>query len=292
MEEQGLCNQDKPIHFNFDNALDNKNKTVYAMMSWIVENGWFSHATMNFLLAGHSHEDIDQYFSVPSMILRHTIAATQPELNAVIAGSFVGKNAVNAPTLMAHITGVHDVTAHWGPHIDPVFGGTKSRCPDDVVHVLKFECPALGEPAQMHYMLLSTDGVWRPTEEGCVQTAANGILMCPNGHPTSPPAPRPLIQFDVSKLMSSIRGALSKKLWLGREAEHLAWWEQWASAFPTEPIVEWTWPAVSSTGVGSVKAAAVATVKKKRQPKEIEDPVTYGKFTAAAQNSRRKNSVL
>jgi hypothetical protein len=42
MEGKDLMNKGKALHFQFDNASDNKNKTICAVMDWIATKGWFS----------------------------------------------------------------------------------------------------------------------------------------------------------------------------------------------------------------------------------------------------------
>lgn len=49
----------------FDNcAKDNKNLTMLAFCGWLVTIGWFAEIQMYFLPQGHTHEDVDQMFSV------------------------------------------------------------------------------------------------------------------------------------------------------------------------------------------------------------------------------------
>ena len=52
------------IRFQMDNASDNKAGVFFSFFSELVERGIFERIRYNFLLVGHTHEDIDQYFSV------------------------------------------------------------------------------------------------------------------------------------------------------------------------------------------------------------------------------------
>lgn len=59
---------DMPQHLilQFDNCGENKNKFVFAYVSLLVENRQFEVVEMFFLIVGHTHASIDQFFSVLS----------------------------------------------------------------------------------------------------------------------------------------------------------------------------------------------------------------------------------
>lgn len=50
----------------FDNCGENKNKEMFAYISLLIENFSFDEVLINFLIVGHTHASIDQYFSVIS----------------------------------------------------------------------------------------------------------------------------------------------------------------------------------------------------------------------------------
>jgi hypothetical protein len=52
--------------FQFDNCGENKNKEVFAYVSLLIEGFIFDQVEINFLIVGHTHASIDQYFSVIS----------------------------------------------------------------------------------------------------------------------------------------------------------------------------------------------------------------------------------
>ena len=58
------------LYLQLDNASDNKSKAVLAFCDAMVTLGVFKKIKIGFLLVGHTHEDIDQYFSVISRHLK------------------------------------------------------------------------------------------------------------------------------------------------------------------------------------------------------------------------------
>lgn len=81
------------LYLQLDNASDNKNKTLTAFCSMLVEKGIFRKVKLSFLLVGHTHEDVDQYFRyfqictavVVGLLLTHptlhVVAATHHQCN-------------------------------------------------------------------------------------------------------------------------------------------------------------------------------------------------------------------
>ena len=58
------------LYLQLDNASDNKSKALLAFCDGLVEQGVFKKVKLSFLLVGHTHEDIDQYFSVIARKIR------------------------------------------------------------------------------------------------------------------------------------------------------------------------------------------------------------------------------
>ncbi|KAJ1384711.1 hypothetical protein B484DRAFT_410710 [Ochromonadaceae sp. CCMP2298] len=59
-------NMPQELHFQFDNCGENKNKEMFVYMSALVETFKFSKIHINFLIVGHTHASIDQFFSTLS----------------------------------------------------------------------------------------------------------------------------------------------------------------------------------------------------------------------------------
>ena len=65
------------LYVQLDNTTkDNKNKFVLAVLAEFVSSGVFRKVKLSFLYVGHTHEDIDQIFSVVSRALRNTNVLT------------------------------------------------------------------------------------------------------------------------------------------------------------------------------------------------------------------------
>jgi len=75
--EQSTCYKENglppKLMVQMDNASDNKAKVVMAFAAQLVEAGIFEEIELNFLIVGHTHEDIDQYFSVISRYFKHLV---------------------------------------------------------------------------------------------------------------------------------------------------------------------------------------------------------------------------
>lgn len=60
----------RTMYIQADNASDNKNWTVLLFLAMLVYHGYTAHIYFSFLLVGHTHEDIDQVFSILSRVFR------------------------------------------------------------------------------------------------------------------------------------------------------------------------------------------------------------------------------
>jgi hypothetical protein len=62
-----------------DNAGDNKSRGMMAFCMWLVKMGVCKELTLSMLICGHTHIDIDQWFSIPARMYK-MIAGTTPIL--------------------------------------------------------------------------------------------------------------------------------------------------------------------------------------------------------------------
>jgi len=58
------------LDLQFDNCGENKNKVMFSYLSLLVEQDYFKEINVGFLVVGHTHSSIDQYFSVLSKAIQ------------------------------------------------------------------------------------------------------------------------------------------------------------------------------------------------------------------------------
>ena len=82
--------QDKPmpevLYIQLDNVGTNKNHWLIAYACWLVQKGIFIKIKINFLLVGHTHENIDQFFSRLSVALQSERAFTLDQMIEIVKG--------------------------------------------------------------------------------------------------------------------------------------------------------------------------------------------------------------
>ena len=59
-----LPTQNPTLYLQVDNCGENKNKVLFAFLMDLVKRSIFSKVKIGFLMAGHSHEDLDAFFSI------------------------------------------------------------------------------------------------------------------------------------------------------------------------------------------------------------------------------------
>ena len=91
LQEQGkLPHNDPVLYLQMDNCSENKNKTLFAFLADLVSKNVFNEVHVGFLMVGHTHEDIDQFFSIISSWLRkvQTICPDPQSLSEAIIDAF------------------------------------------------------------------------------------------------------------------------------------------------------------------------------------------------------------
>jgi len=97
----------RKLFIQMDNtSRDNKNQYVFGYLSMLVERGVFDEIDVNFLPVGHTHEDIDQFFSVLTRKLRYKDAYTFEDWKEIIYDAF--SNAEEKVTSVQLVCALHD----------------------------------------------------------------------------------------------------------------------------------------------------------------------------------------
>jgi hypothetical protein len=92
----------KRLYLQLDNsAKDNKNRFVMAFCSLLTARGIFKEVTVGFLVVGHTHEDIDAYFSYLSKLLKQKNTYVLADLMKAFMDS--QKSAVFIPELVQEV---------------------------------------------------------------------------------------------------------------------------------------------------------------------------------------------
>ena len=88
------------LYLQFDNCGKNKNKVLIGFVTDLVRRGVFVKAKLGFLMVGHTHEDIDQFFSIISIHLKKetVVCPDQHSLRIEIPNAFL--NPVDKPDVI------------------------------------------------------------------------------------------------------------------------------------------------------------------------------------------------
>ena len=112
------------LYLHLDNcSRENKNRFVLALNHLLVEKGVFVKVKMSFLPVGHTHDDVDQFFSkINSVVTRRNIMTIQ-DLHAAVKESFLP-----TPTC-THLDNMGMFVPWFLPLIEKnISGHTKPRC--------------------------------------------------------------------------------------------------------------------------------------------------------------------
>ena len=92
-KDKGWVNFPPVLYLQLDNTTkQNKGKWLMAFLALLVEAGTFTKIIVRFLPVGHTHEDIDQFFSRISMVLRRRDAHSRLALEKLIRTVRCSKN--------------------------------------------------------------------------------------------------------------------------------------------------------------------------------------------------------
>jgi hypothetical protein len=199
------------LQMQLDNATgDNKNRYVFAFFSLLVHLGIFREVYVNFLLVGHTHEDIDAMFGRWSTKLKSNSYPAIP----LLMKSFM--DAEEKPVIPHLIEEVPDFKGFLEGYLctgkEILRGHTKGQ-------QFKFYKDSDGLP-KMQYKILCTDRDWLPEENGGIQlwkVSADGSPILPSGQPL-PLNPRRHENYD--EVMKGLSGFLS--LWESMANEDLS----------------------------------------------------------------------
>ncbi|KAJ1411534.1 hypothetical protein B484DRAFT_435569, partial [Ochromonadaceae sp. CCMP2298] len=144
----------RTLHLQLDNCGENKNKEMMAFLSILIEAIYFDDIYVNFLIVGHTHTTIDQYFGVLSKTISPSKFIGSPLALQELIQNCHG-TASRRPLVNRQIYIVHDYKTAFAPYLNKL----KYY---QVPHVFHFH-RVLGK-AVMKYMLFSFHTIWLPRE--------------------------------------------------------------------------------------------------------------------------------
>jgi hypothetical protein len=190
------------LNVQMDNAAgNNKNRFVFCFWSLLVAKGIFREVYVNFMLIGHTHDDIDALFGRWNMALKKENFPTIP----LLMKSFMEVESI--PTIPHLIEEVPDFKGFIAGHIadgdEALEGHTKAQ-------QFKFFVDSKGWP-MMKYKIFCTDNDWLPNEGGGIklwQEDEEGRSLWPRGKP-APLNVQPM--RNVDEIVKGISGFI--KYW-------------------------------------------------------------------------------
>ena len=141
------------IGFWFDNCGENKNKEMFCYLSMLVEAKLFKTINVNFLIVGHTHCSIDQYFGTLTTAVNSAKFIGSP---LSLWNLYDSLPLESKPIMQRPIKIVHDYKTFFSSHIN------KDIKYFQVPHCFTFRLVA--GRASMKYKLFSTHKVWLPLE--------------------------------------------------------------------------------------------------------------------------------
>ena len=144
----------KTCWYQFDNCGENKNKEMFAYISLLIECYIFDEIEVCFLIVGHTHASIDQYFSVISKAIKKAYFIGSPlALLELIRRAHMA--SWEQDPIVREIVVYYDIKKALGPYIN------KKIKYYQVPHCFLFK-PSFGRRATMQYKMFSGNLHWLP----------------------------------------------------------------------------------------------------------------------------------
>lgn len=101
-----------------DNCGENKNKYMMAYLSLLIELGYFLTIRLSFLIVGHTHCIIDQWFSSITKILQSVHFVATPFAIEELVMEKRQKSTFIRPTKQHHVHAIYDIITALDPYIN------------------------------------------------------------------------------------------------------------------------------------------------------------------------------
>jgi hypothetical protein len=161
------------LWLQFDNCGDNKNKEFFAYYSLLIEAFAFEEIEIAFLIVGHTHASIDQYFSVISRaIKRAKFIGTPMALLELIRRCH--DDSWRQPAVIREIKVYYNMKAMFAPYIN------KRLKYYNLPHIYKF-IPSFGHTAICLYKDDSSMPHWKPAQPAAKITDIDSLIKSSEG---------------------------------------------------------------------------------------------------------------
>ena len=143
------------VTYYFDNCGENKNKEMFTYFSLLVETGVFETIEVYFLIVGHTHGSLDQYFSTLS-IANHDCQFIGTPMALQHLYQVCHKDEGNKPTVNRQLRTFYDYKEAFKPYLNSTVKYYQ------IPHCFLFK--RVNGIAVMQYRLYSTHKIWLPKE--------------------------------------------------------------------------------------------------------------------------------
>ncbi|XP_078586053.1 uncharacterized protein LOC144877086 [Branchiostoma floridae x Branchiostoma japonicum] len=190
------------LYLQLDNCYrENKNCYILAFCSELVRRKIVKKVKLSFLMVGHTHEDVDQFFSRISTTLQKSEATTLPELQALIESSYTPQPEA------FEVSHVGDYKEWLSDELETISGHS-------VPHCFKFILEQDTNQSTILYKDYSTDRQWKKT------TGTTAILLR-----ASPTQPLQFVTPGPIKRLEEVKDSVTKAREMARlTAGQHSWW--------------------------------------------------------------------
>lgn len=159
------------LSLQFDNCGENKNKFMFGYLTQLVQENFFNEIDCNFLVVGHTHTSIDQYFGslTKAIDLCKSIASPLSLWHVLRTVASSPDSKAKNPIVCRQISAVFDYAAAYAPYLNPI---TYYQIP----HNFRFRKLDKKLPLVfMQYRLFSSYKTWLPRIPDQTITTLNEI---------------------------------------------------------------------------------------------------------------------
>lgn len=148
------------LYVQLDNASDNKSRQILAFFAFLVEKKFFLKIKVSYLIVGHTHEDIDAFFSVLSRFFKRQIRQILSILGFVNAATSAFKTDKSKPKCTEQILCCFD-TEPLASLVDPFFTRFDlDEMTGDKVHYFVFRCNSDGKAVVQYKLKRYSDALF------------------------------------------------------------------------------------------------------------------------------------